>query len=105
MVVSSRRDTGGIQAPAVTIAASNPEASNTGWKGKTVKAKGEILRQFCSIENITSLQSCIDGKTYTQKEMISDILMGFEEEKSLMHDIALCCAHRTVQDFDVAAIV
>ena len=86
MVVSSRRDTGGIQAPAVTIAASNPEACSTGWKEKVAKARGEVIRQFCGKDEVVSIQSCIDEKTYRQQEILTDILLGFDGDQSIMQE-------------------
>ena len=80
---------------AMCIAASNPEAGSTGWKEKVAKARGEVIRQFCGKEEIVSIQSCIDEKTYTQQEILTDVLLGFEGEKSIMNGNGT----ETIEDF------
>ena len=68
MVVSSRRDTGGIQAPAITIAAL------TGWKDgfHDLESKGS-----------SNFNSYIEQKTYNQSETLNDVILGWKNESLL----------------------
>ena len=59
MVVSSRRDTGGIQAPAVTIAAKN-NGEGTGWENN-VGNSTPAIENICSTAENIFIPSCIDG--------------------------------------------
>ena len=85
MVVSSRRDTGGIQAPAVTFSAQSNGTGGTGWKSKHGNSTSTI-EIVCNITNGSSVESCIEKNTYKQHEMLIDVLFGWEEKTSLIQE-------------------
>ena len=70
MVVRSRRPTGGIRAPAITISARNPQTT-LGFRGNT----SQDVLELCSNETI--IDNCISKHTYNQSEVVNDILLGF----------------------------
>ena len=47
MVVTLKQDTGGIQAPAVTIGARNP-GTDAGWKGKLENVTSKVVERVCN---------------------------------------------------------
>ena len=90
MVVSSRRDTGGIQAPAITISALSPE-DLSGWKSGFEDAS------ITCISNISSIaQKCIEQKTYNQSETLNDVTLGYVKRQSLLNQDGLVTEDFTV---------
>ena len=85
MVVSSKQETGGIEAPAVTIAASNPETFS-GWKGKIENFTYKIIEEVCNDADGSLAQNCIEDKTYGQQELLSDVIIGWKDVKSVLQD-------------------
>ena len=87
-MVSSRRDTGGIQAPAITIAAMSPEDSS-GWKYGFQDASSTCLSNTNNID-----QKCLEQKTYNQSESLNDVILGFQNKESLLDQDSL-----VIEDF------
>jgi hypothetical protein len=88
MVVTSKRHTGGIPAPAITIAAMHPQ-TGIGWKRSSSNITfPHLIRPLC--ENTTSKSETIDGcikeNTYNQTEVVKDVLLGYTAQQSLLKD-------------------
>ena len=66
MVVKNKRDTGGIEAPAITIVARNPDIKK-GWK-KTVVLRNtnELIKGYCS--EYEDIQKCIHENTFDKED-------------------------------------
>ena len=83
MVVRQRRDTGGIEAPIISIAAWNPDTNN-GWRGNTSMTY-DLIEANCE-DNIRneSVDQCIEERTYKKEEIIEDVILGYTAKKSLL---------------------
>ena len=79
MVMKSRRDTGGIRAPAITLAPKFPPSS---WNGlKMNSSEGfDLIEKYCQDERV---EDCIEKKTFNIEEAITDVILGFTDTKSL----------------------
>ena len=79
MVISSRRDTGGIQAPAITLSSRNPD-TKIGWRNNI---RGyNIIESTC--KNFTAIEDCITKNTFEQSEVFKDVLLGFKAKQSIL---------------------
>ena len=75
MVVTSRRETGGTQAPALTIVVKR-EDSATGWK-KTVSGSKYFVESLCSKTGLNqSIIDCIEENTYDLFEISQGVNIG-----------------------------
>ena len=83
MVITSRRNTRGIEVPAITIAARNP-TTDFGWRNSTYADK-DIIAEICNFTTSHDMENCIVENTYEQNEMINDVLLGYSDKKSLMN--------------------
>ena len=92
IVVSSRVDKGGIEAPAVTLAARNPE-SKDGWRGNS-STFYDLVSMHCHNE---PLPLCIEQNTFNRTEWIQEVYLGFETKRSLISPSKLW-----TEDFEVA---
>ena len=79
MVVSSSQNTGGIDAPAITVVALNPETKN-GWKGDGKRWQLDELEKRCQNDNIVT---CIKSETFNSSEFFKDLLMGWLTHESI----------------------
>ena len=76
MVVTSRRETGGTQAPAVTIVARGSDTQN-GWK-KDISTSKFFVDSLCSdIGKNQSIIGSIKGNTYDLSEISQSVNIGF----------------------------
>ena len=83
MVVKIRRDTGGIEAPTISIAAWNPQTKN-GWRGNTSMTY-DLTEANCKDYNRSrSVDQCIEERTYKKEEIIKDVILGYTVKKSLL---------------------
>ena len=73
MVVSSRRDTGGIQAPAITIAAHSWRDNSTVLPNIEQKCKSRASNQ--------TVTDCIIEKTFNRTDFIYDVYLGYPSIK------------------------
>jgi hypothetical protein len=88
MVVTSRRATGGIPAPAITMLPRNPK-TNIGWKDSSWDISSlEFIQLACenTTSRNTSIDGCIEEKTYNQTEVVKDVILGYTTKKSLIKD-------------------
>ena len=83
MVITSRRKTEGIEAPAITIAARNP-TTELSWRNSSYADK-DILDAICNFTTSHDMETCIVENTYEQNEMINDVILGYSDKKSLMN--------------------
>ena len=83
MVVNHRRQTGGVEAPAITIIARNPH-TNQGWKdeGKLLDMSEGIIMGHCMED--TSVEKCIREQTYNKSEVVKTVTMGYTQQIPLM---------------------
>ena len=83
MVITSQRKTGGIKAPAITIAAINHK-TNSGWSNGT---SGDLddIDTMCNFTTSHDMEACIVKHTYDQKEIIRDVVLGYSANKSLLN--------------------
>ena len=91
--IKTRKETGGIEAPSITIAASTPDTA-FGWlnKSKDIVNRNDILRHQC--KGFNDIVKCIRNQTYEQSDFIKDIVIGTETNVSL-----LTSATSLVEDF------
>ena len=77
MVIKSSLPTGGIEAPAITIVARNPD-TKMGWRYKENQpaSYSDILRHQCKDYLETNIEHCINQKTYDRSEVIADSFSG-----------------------------
>ena len=92
MVVTSRVDTGGIEPPAVTLAARNAD-SKLGWRSNITQFY-DLVFTHCHNE---PLPLCIEQKTFNRTEWIKEVYLGYKTKKSLMSPSKLW-----TEDFEVA---
>ena len=79
MVISSRKDTGGIQGPAITLSARNPH-TKIGWRNNI---RGyNIIESTC--KNFTAIEECITKNTFNQSDVFKDVLLGVKTKKSIL---------------------
>ena len=64
MVITSRRDTGGIEAPAITIASKNPD-TGIGRRNANL-ARGYIIQTVCNFSTSQDMENCIIRHTFEQ---------------------------------------
>ena len=81
VVVVSKKDTGGIPAPTISIAAWNPQTKN-GWTGN-VSMTYNLIGVNCQ-QTKTSVVNCIEEKTFRQTDVFKDIVMGYSLKKSIL---------------------
>jgi hypothetical protein len=88
MVVTSRRATGGIKAPAITIRPINPQ-TKLGWKRSSSNfTVPHLIRPFCknNTSRSVTIAGCIKENTYNQSEAFKDVLLGYTTQESLLKD-------------------
>ena len=74
MVVTSTRETGGTEAPALTIVAIKQD-TQTGWKRKL--SGTNYIRSFCSeLDSDKSIIGCIEENTYNISEISQGVAIG-----------------------------
>ena len=79
-MVTSKKETGGIPAPTISIAAWNPQTKN-GWKGNT-SMRYDLIGAYCRDE-ARPVVDCIEENTFRQSEIFKDVVLGFTAQKSL----------------------
>ena len=73
MVVESRKASGGIPVPGVTImAGTNPPWSS--WRGRLLGGVGQVCANFTSYG---SLHNCLENTLYNQTDFIHGVVKGF----------------------------
>jgi hypothetical protein len=88
MVVTSKRATGGIPAPAITVMPRNPQ-TNLGWKSSSLNfTYPNLLQAFCGDTTSwnTGIDDCIKENTYNRTDAFKDVLLGLATRKSLLKD-------------------
>ena len=85
-MIRSTKDTGGIDTPAVTIAAVNPETT-TSWR-KATKDNYDIVQTLCNLNTSNELKDCIVNNTFGKEEVFKDVLLGYSSRKSLLNSTA-----------------
>ena len=80
VVVLSKRDTEGIVAPTISIAAWNPETKN-GWKGNA-SMTFDLIGANC--EDQRPVVDCIEKKTFSKAEVFKDVVLGLTAKKSVL---------------------
>jgi hypothetical protein len=91
MVVTGKRATGGIHAPAITMLPRNPQ-TKYGWKGRSLNISNyEVIQPFCknSTSRSATINKCIEENTYNRSEVVKDVLLGQTTKKSLIKDDVL----------------
>ena len=79
-MVTSKKETGGIPAPTISIAAWNPQTKN-GWKGNA-SMRYDLIGAYCKDE-AGPVVDCIEENTFRQSEIFKDVVLGFTAQKSL----------------------
>ena len=79
--VTSKRNTGGLAAPVITIAPRNSRTKR-GWKGNTTSYP-EVVEDVCGafVENV---EQCLRNETFSHSDAFKDVLLGFTRKKSLL---------------------
>ena len=83
MVINSRKKTGGIEAPAISITVRNPE-TGFGWRNGT-STDFYNIDNICNFSKSQDMEHCIVQITYDQHEFINDVILGFTTKQSLMN--------------------
>ena len=78
--MASKKDTGGIEAPTISIAAWNPQTKN-GWKGNT-SMTFDLIGANCAGQG--PVVDCIEEKTFGKSEVFNDVVLGLTAKKSLL---------------------
>ena len=85
IVIKTRRNTNGIEAPSITISARN-RTNLLGWKRKSAAIRrtktNDMIVHQC--ENFSSVEECLNSETFHRSDIIKDTLVGFERKLSLM---------------------
>ena len=82
-VVVTKRSSDGIPAPTISIRAFNP-ATNDG-----LRKEGMTLNKTCAgPESNLSVEDCIMKNTFTQEDVLHDVIFGFRKKRS-MEDLSL----------------
>ena len=91
--IKSKSETGGIEAPSISIAAWTPGTA-LGWfnKSKDIVHFNDILRHQC--KGFDDIVKCIKNQTYEQSDFIKDIVIGTQANVSLLKS-----ANSLVEDF------
>ena len=77
-VVVTKRSSDGIPAPTISIRAFNP-ATNDG-----LRKEGMTLKRACGgPESNLSVEDCIKKNTFTQEDVLHDVIFGFRKRKGL----------------------
>ena len=84
IVIKTRENTKGIQAPSISIASIN-KATGFGWENITQQTKYEnTLVHQC--KNYSSVEACLASETYQWHQFINDTLLGFKNKLSLLNN-------------------
>ena len=78
---TSKKNTGGIAAPAVTIAPRNPRTKR-GWVGNTTSYP-KVVEDVCGHQQ-EIIEGCIKNETFSNSDAFKDVILGFTEKKSLL---------------------
>ena len=75
-VVVTKRSTDGIPAPTISIRAINPATSDG------LRKEGMNFKKACAqTESNTSVEDCIKKNTFSQEDVLHDIILGFGKNK------------------------
>ena len=74
----AKKDTGGIEAPTISIAAWNPRTQN-GWKGNASMTYN-LIEANCK-DRLATIVRCIEQNTFSQTEVFKDVVLGFTAKK------------------------
>ena len=91
MVVIPERDTEGIEAPVITIAALNPDTLN-GWKGNVLVVNDLTLSMGIKCG---TLEDCLAQDSYALEDVVKRMLMGFTKKTSLLNQMNLSSSDMT----------
>jgi hypothetical protein len=83
--LTSRKHTGGIEAPSITISVRRPE-SGIGWKKDVKNGSHDSDRLPHLCVDYTNIDQCIQNETYHHSTFIKGAVIGFEEKESLMNN-------------------
>ena len=85
IVIKTRRDTNGIQAPSFTISVRSHD-TETAWKEKHITNiySNDTLVHQC--KDFPTVEQCLDSQTFKRCEIIKGALIGFETKLSLMEE-------------------
>ena len=83
IVITSKKKTGGIEAPAISVTVRNLE-TRFGWRNAT-SADLYNIETICNSSTSQDMENCIVQSTNDQNEMIKDVILGFNTKKSLMN--------------------
>ena len=79
----AKKDTGGIEAPTISIAAWNPQTQN-GWKGNASMTYNLIEANCKDWHATTPIVRCIEQNTFSQTEVFKDVVLGMTAKKSVL---------------------
>ena len=82
IVIKTRRDTDGIQAPSFTISVRS-HVTKMGWKEMRWNGN-DTLVHLC--KDFPTVEQCLDSQTFNRSEIIKGALIGFETKSSLMEE-------------------
>ena len=83
---TSKKDTGGIAAPAVTIAVRDPR-TKMGWRGNTASYP-KVVDDVCGHQQ-ECIECCIRNETFSHLDAMKDVILGFTEKRSLLKEDGL----------------
>ena len=78
IVIERTEKSGGVPAPAITVCGQN---NGTGWKDGT-----DLTSVLESCEGATEFMSCIQSKALSKEDVILDVMIGWNPNKSFMND-------------------
>ena len=98
MIVKSKKESGGIEGPALTVLAKHNQTKN-GWRQEPRESDGLAsftYNQCNEFEQFGTIKSCIENKTFDWKTTVRDIHVGINEFKVSMLDERLWTEDFTV---------
>ena len=98
MIVKSKRESGGILGPTLTVLAKH-NLTKTGWRQEPQESNGltSVLYDQCKdFEEFETLKNCIENKTFDWKTTVKDIHIGIDE-----YQVSLLEENLWTEDFTV----
>ena len=98
MIVKSKRQSGGIAGPAITVVAKH-NTSKTGWREQPEQAGGltnMLYNQCRDFEEFNTIQNCTESKTFDWETIVRDLHVGTNNFKVSMMNATLWTEDVTV---------
>ena len=84
IIISSEKQTNGIEAPAITFAALKKQGVPTGWKSvdKDLNLRSFVMLDHCHSLNFSNIDACQKNDTFARDDFMRSAQIGFYQENS-----------------------